>query len=61
MVIDRSISHPPGGRGNTRVSQLVLETMGLRVIRTTWVEATTKPGVVQRKVAEALRAPFAQG
>jgi hypothetical protein len=41
-------------RADDATRQLVLETMGLRVIRTTWVEATTKPAVVQRKVAEAL-------
>jgi len=34
--------------------QLVLETMGLRVIRTTWREATSHPAVVQRRVADAL-------
>jgi hypothetical protein len=42
-------------RADDATRQLVLETMGLRVIRTTWREATTQPAVVQRRVAEALR------
>jgi hypothetical protein len=41
-------------RADDATRQLVLETMGLRVIRTTWREATTRPAVVQRRVAEAL-------
>ena len=41
-------------RADDATRQLVLETMGLRVIRTTWREATTHPAVVQRRVAEAL-------
>ena len=42
-------------RADDATRQLVLETMGLRIIRTTWREATTQPAVVQRRVAEALR------
>jgi very-short-patch-repair endonuclease len=41
-------------RADDATRQLVLETMGLSVIRTTWREATTHPAVVQRRVAEAL-------
>lgn len=43
-------------RADDATRQLVLEDMGFRVIRTTWNEATTKPGAVQRKVREALYA-----
>lgn len=41
-------------RADDATRQLVLEDMGLRVIRTTWVEATTQPAAVQHKVAQAL-------
>ncbi|MDA0167510.1 type IV toxin-antitoxin system AbiEi family antitoxin domain-containing protein [Solirubrobacter taibaiensis] len=41
-------------RADDATRQLVLETMGLRVIRTTWREATTHPAVVQRRIADAL-------
>jgi very-short-patch-repair endonuclease len=44
-------------RADDATRQLVLETMGLRVIRTTWREATTRPSVVQRRIADALAAP----
>lgn len=37
-------------RADDATRQLVLEELGLRVIRTTWVEATTHPAVLQRKV-----------
>ena len=43
-------------RADDATRQLVLEKMGLRVIRTTWHEATTHPAVVQRRVAQALSA-----
>jgi very-short-patch-repair endonuclease len=43
-------------RADDATRQLVLEAMGLRVIRTTWREATTAPGAVQRRVADALEA-----
>ncbi|MDA0179257.1 type IV toxin-antitoxin system AbiEi family antitoxin domain-containing protein [Solirubrobacter phytolaccae] len=41
-------------RADDATRQLVLETMGLQVIRTTWLEATTRPAAVQQRVAEAL-------
>lgn len=46
-------------RADDATRQLALETMGLRVIRTTWVEATTRPALVQQRVAEALAHPSA--
>ena len=41
-------------RADDATRQLILEDMGLRVVRTTWIEATTHPGAVQRRVAQAL-------
>lgn len=41
-------------RADDATRQRVLEEFGLRVIRTTWVEATTQPGAVQRRIAQAL-------
>jgi very-short-patch-repair endonuclease len=41
-------------RADDATRQLLLEKMGFRVIRTTWVEATTEPGAVQRRVAQGL-------
>lgn len=41
-------------RADDATRQLVLETMGLRVIRTTWNEATTRPAAVKRRIAMAL-------
>ncbi len=41
-------------RADDATRQLVLEEMGLRVIRTTWIEAVTRPGAVQNRVAQAL-------
>jgi very-short-patch-repair endonuclease len=52
----RRFHHNIIARADDATRQLVLETMGLRVIRTTWREATTRPAVVQRRVAEALGA-----
>ncbi|MBE2319879.1 type IV toxin-antitoxin system AbiEi family antitoxin domain-containing protein [Solirubrobacter sp. CPCC 204708] len=43
-------------RADDASRQLVLERMGLRVIRTTWREATAQPAVVQRRIANALGA-----
>lgn len=42
-------------RADDATRQHVLEAMGLRVIRTTWAEATTRPALVQRRIAEAIR------
>lgn len=42
-------------RADDATRQLLLEDMGFRVVRTTWIEATTQPAVVQRRVAQALR------
>lgn len=41
-------------RADDATRQLVLEEMGFRVIRTTWVQATTRPGHVQSLVAQGL-------
>lgn len=41
-------------RADDATRQLVLEDMGFRVLRTTWVEATTSPRAVQRRVAQGL-------
>ena len=41
-------------RADDATRQRVLEELGLRVIRTTWTEATTQPARVQRRIALAL-------
>ena len=41
-------------RADDATRQLLLEDMGFRVLRTTWVEATTRPGAVQSRIAQGL-------
>ncbi|MDA0179449.1 type IV toxin-antitoxin system AbiEi family antitoxin domain-containing protein [Solirubrobacter phytolaccae] len=41
-------------RADDATRQLLLEELRFTVIRTTWIEATTNPGAVQKRVAQAL-------